>query len=249
MPGQPTSDAAFDLHRVCLHGIQFTYGIDLYLPGYGRKPPEKEPPPRFQRIQVSRPPPARASNGGAWFDCIYVGPKDDQTLKAALDTGAWKQQDLFYLPDLFSLYQEGIASLGEPPANAIILDKLLTIPFVHALAAPDGPAPAARPEMFMAIGPPSSKDRLGFLAVPYPQPPPGQVEVNFKATLTCKWKASPVPLEEDEEKNWIAISFDQFTPPERSSADYLARIQDCTVETATTCVEPTVTVNARDPSG
>lgn len=45
------------------------------------------------------------------------------------------------------------------------------------------------------------------------------------------------------------ISFDQFTPPERSSADYLARIQDCTVETATTCVEPTVTVNARDPSG
>jgi hypothetical protein len=102
------------------------------------------------------------------------------------------------------------------------------------LAAPDGPAPAARPEMFMAIGPPSSEDRLGFLSVPYPQPPPGQVEVNFKATLICEWKASPVPLEEDEEKNWIAISFDQFTPPERSSADYLAQLQACTVET---CVQ------------
>jgi hypothetical protein len=232
MPGQPTSDAAFDLHRICLHGIQFTYGIDLYLPGYGRKPPETTPPSRFQRIQVSRPPPARASNGGAWSDNIYVDPTDDDlTLEAALATGAWKRQDLFYLPDLFSLYQEGIASLGEPPANTIILDKLLTIPFVHTLAAPDGPAPAARPEMFMAIGPPSSEDRLGFLSVPYPQPPPGQVEVNFKATLTCEWKASPVPLEEDEEKNWIAISFEQFTPPERSSADYLARIQDCTVQT------------------
>jgi hypothetical protein len=236
MPGQPTSDAAFDLHRVCLHGIQFTYGIDLYLPGYGRKPPETAPPSRFQRIQVSRPPPARASNGGAWSDNIYVDAKNDRlTLKEALATGAWKRQDLFYLPDLFSLYQEGIASLGEPPANTIILDKLLTIPFVHTLAAPDGPAPAARPEMFMAIGPPSSEDRLGFLSVPYPQPPPGQVEVNFKATLTGQWKADPVPkIDEDEEKNWIAISFDQFTPPERSSADYLAQIQACTVET---CVQ------------
>ena len=236
MPGQPTSDAAFDLHRVCLHGIQFTYGIDLYLPGSGRKPPDTAPQSRFQRIQVSRPPPPRASNGGAWSDNVYVDPTNDNlTLTAALATEAWKQQDLFYLPGLFSLYQGGIASLGEPPANTIILDKLLTIPFVHTLAAPDGPAPAARPEMFMAIGPPSSKDRLGFLSVPYPQPPPGQVEVNFKATLTCQWKADPVQkIEKDEEKNWIAISFDQFTPPERSSADYLARIQACTVAT---CVQ------------
>jgi hypothetical protein len=93
-----------------------------------------------------------------------------------------------------------------------------------------------------------------------PQPPPGRVEVNFKATLICEWKGSPVPLEEDEEKNWIAISFDQFTPPDRSSADYLAQIQDCTVQTCVRfsdhdhrfppgyrSMEPTVT--ARDSSG
>jgi hypothetical protein len=233
MPGQATSNAVFDLLRVCLHGIQFTYGIDLYLPGYGRKPPEKEPPPRFQRIQVSHPPPARASNSGApaWDEDIYVGPEVDAlTLKAARAGGSWKPHDRFYLPDLFSLYQEGIASLGVPAQDTIILDKLLTIPFVHSLA--DGQSPAAASAMFMAIGPPSSKDRHGILSVPYPQPSPGQVEVNYKATLTCQWKTDlPRKLEKDE---WIAISFDQFTPPERSSADYLAQLQACTVET---CVQ------------
>ena len=102
------------------------------------------------------------------------------------------------------------------------------------LAAPDGPGPggAARDvhghRAAVERGP--ARIPLG----PYPQPPPGQVEVNFKATLICEWKASPVPLEEDEEKNWIAISFDQFTPPERASADYLAQLQACTVET---CVQ------------
>jgi hypothetical protein len=226
MPGQPTSDAAFDLHRVCQHGIQFTYGIDLYLPGSGRKPPDSEPPPRFQQITVARPPPARASGGGAWCDGIYIGPThDDLTLRKALETGRdWKGQDLFYLPDLFSLYWEGIASLGVPADDTIILDKQLTIPFVHTLAPPAGEAQAARPEMFMAIGPPPQQARLGFLSVPYPQPDPGQVEVNYKATLTCRWKTGP----ELKVGNWIAVSFDQFTPPERSSADYIAQIRACT---------------------
>jgi hypothetical protein len=237
MPGQPTSDAALDLHRVCQHGVQFTYGIDLYLPGSGRQPPATTPAPRFQRIQVAHPPPERASNvgGRAWYDSIYVDLKDDQaTLESALRDGSWRWQDRFYLPDLFSLYQEGIASLGVPADDTIILDKQFTIPFVHTLAAPDGQAPAARPEMFMALGPPLPKDRLGFLSVPYPQASPGQVEVNYKTKLTCQWKGSPLPQPEDDKKKWIAISFDQFTPPERSSADYLAQIQDCTVET---CVQ------------
>jgi hypothetical protein len=229
MPGQPTSDAAFDLHRVCQHGIQFTYGIDLYLPGSGRQPPDSEPPPRFQRIQVAHPPPDRASNVGrrAWYDGIYVDPDptDNQaTLESALGGGDWRGQDLFYLPDLFSLYQEGIASLGVPAENTIVLDKQLTIPFVHTLAAPAGEAQAARPEMFMALGPPLPQDRLGFLSVPYPQASPGQVEVNYKATLTCRWKTGP----ELEVGDWIAVSFDQFTPPERSSADYIAQIRACT---------------------
>jgi hypothetical protein len=230
MPGQPTSDAAFDLHRVCLHGIQFTYGIDLYLPGSGRKPPETTPAPRFQQITVASPPPARASNGGAWCDHIYIDPTDDVTLWSALETGDWKGQDLFYLPGLFSLYQEGIPSLGVPADNTIILDKQLTIPFVHTLAAPAGQGPAASPEMFMAIGPPLHQDRLGFLSVPYPQPDPGQVEVNYKTTLTCQWKTGPAL----EEGAWIAVSFERFTPPERSSADYLAQVQRCT---PSTCVQ------------
>jgi hypothetical protein len=232
MPGQATSDAALDLHRVCLHGIQFTYAIDLYLRRYDRQPPTTEPPPRFQRIQVARRPPDRASSvvGRAWYDSIYTDPNDDKaTLEVALGDGSWKRQDRFYLPDLFSLYQEGIASLGVPAADTIILDKQLTIPFVHSLAAPEGEAPAVQPGMFMAIGPPSSRDRLGFLSVPYPQPDPGQYEVNFKGTFTCQWKPGLDPeLREDE---WVAISFDQFTPPERSSADYLAQIQACTERT------------------
>ena len=56
------------------------------------------------------------------------------------------------------------------------------------------------------------------------------MEVNYKTTLTCQWRTGPTLKEGD----WIAISFDQFTPPERSSADYLAQIQDCTVRT---CVQ------------
>jgi hypothetical protein len=234
MPGQPTSDAAFDLHRVCQHGIQFTYGIDLYLPGSGRKPPDSEPPPRFQQITVARPPPDRASDGGKWDDQIYIDPADDRlTLRKGLQTGGWKQQDLFYLPGLFSLYQEGIPSLGVPAGNTIILDKQVTIPFVHTLAEPDGQAPATRPEMFMAIGPPPLHNRLGILSVPYPQSDPGQVEVNYKATLTCQWKTGIDPALEPGD--WIAVSFEQFDPPERSSADYLAQLQDCNEET---CVLP-----------
>ena len=235
MPGQSTSDAALELHRVCLHGVQFTFGIDLYLPGSGRKPPDTTPAPRFQRIQVAHPPPQRTSTvgGRAWQDGIYIDPADDEAIldESALEDGRWKRQDRFYLPDLFSLYQEGIASLGVPPADTVILDKQLTIPFVHTLAAQVGQAPAARPEMFIAIGPPPLQDRLGFLSVPYPQPMPGQVEVNYKATLTCQWKGGFLPELEHE---WIAISFDQFTPPERSSADYLAQVQRCTLST---CVQ------------
>jgi hypothetical protein len=66
---------------------------------------------------------------------------------------------------------------------------------------------------------------LGFLSVPYwnPVPWPGETvtrRVEYYATHTLKF---PDPLA----GSWIAISFDAFCPPERDSADLIARIGDC----------------------
>jgi hypothetical protein len=235
MTAQATSDAILDVRFICRHGIEFDRAIEPYLPsaepylpGYDRRAPTTVLPPRFEQIQVASPPPKRAARGAklAWQYGIYLadGGEFDPDKDAEL-----LRQGIHHL--------EGIPSLDVPDPENIILDKLLTVPFVHDVAAPAGQAQAAQsgggPAMLVTLGRQSPQDPPGFLSVPYPQPSRGQIEVNFRQTFICKWKEKTkhnfgLEIQNQATNNpWVAVSFDQFWPPERSSADFITQVQPC----------------------
>jgi hypothetical protein len=176
---------------------------------------------------VASPPPKRAGDLKLdWNEGIYLN--DGSEFNPDKD-GELLRQDIHHL--------EGIPSLDVPAPDTIILDKLLTVPFVHEVAAPSGQAQAAQsgggPAMLVTLERRSTQDPPGFLSVPYPQPSRGQIEVNFRQTFICKWTLKTknnfgIAVQNPDTMNpWVAISFDQFWPPERSSADFIAQVQAC----------------------
>jgi hypothetical protein len=69
-------------------------------------------------------------------------------------------------------------------------------------------------------------DQRGFLSGSYPQPPVEagrvtRVPVDFYGEYELRWSGT-LPA-----GTWVAISFDRFWPPERSSAEYITQVEDC----------------------
>jgi hypothetical protein len=105
--------------------------------------------------------------------------------------------------------QEGAVALGMPDPEDIVLDWWFSVPRARA-----------------TLTFPSPDGDIGFRSVPYwspPAPAPGQSttqQVEYFATHRLDWARTP-------RDPWIAISFDGFFPPERDSADLIARVGEC----------------------
>ncbi len=203
-----SSDAVIDVLRVGRDGVRFRVAVELHLPMFHREGPPKEALPTRHDIwvQAASPPPTR--DGDPWWDGVRVhdGTENGRPFKpTGLGPGqddGWKRHGVFCL--------EGIPSLDEPGPGTVVLDQGLTVPFEWGRQIP------FRREV----------DPRGFLSIPYPQPPVGEdgvndVGVNYFCECTLRWRKRLTP------GDWVAISFDRFTPPGRRSADYIAQVERC----------------------
>jgi hypothetical protein len=208
MPADHSSDAAIDVLRVCRDGIRFRFALELHVPRFHPEgPPGKALPTRYQWIQAASPPPTR--DGAPWEDGIRIndGTREDRAFRPTDPGGddAWRQYGVFC--------EEGAPSLDRPKPDTIVLHQRLAVPFEWARKIP-----------FHQKG-----VRLkGFLSVPYPLELPDDdvvdgvvyVGVNYFGEYTLAWTR---PLKQGA---WVAISFDDFHPPERGSADYIVQVEN-----------------------
>lgn len=205
----PSSDAVMDPVRACRHSLQFRLGVQFRLPD--RAPPSLESllPARYLRIQVASPPPRRI-DGSRWQDGLRVHDDTENGREFDASDPTWKQSGVFPL--------EGIAPLDQPPPETLVLDQWLAVRAV--------PPTAALTNTFtlMASSLPSVGTTNHFLSVPYPAPVVDgkQLEV-AGVTYYCQ---EVLPLTRGA-KDWIAVSFDRFWPPERASADYIIAVEAC----------------------
>jgi hypothetical protein len=102
--------------------------------------------------------------------------------------------------------QEGAVALDQPDPDSIVLDWWFRVP---RLAEPT--------EMTL----PGDGGPFCFLSVPYWHPEPNRpVKIDYVAEKRLTFTSAP-------RGEWVAISFDAFWPPERDSADLIARLDKC----------------------
>ena len=102
--------------------------------------------------------------------------------------------------------QDGASAFDQPESGTIVLDRWFSVPRTRQTMTFPGP------------------DRdFTILSVPYWKAPE-TAQVDY--FTTCRLDFTRV-LDEKEHGIWIAISFDAFWPPERDSADVIARLGKC----------------------
>lgn len=102
--------------------------------------------------------------------------------------------------------QEGAVALDQPDPDTIVLDWWFRVP---------------RLVQSMPMTLPGDGGPFCFLSVPYWHPGGSEpVTVDYYAEQR-------LPFAKEPRGDWIAISFDGFWPPERDSADLIARLGDC----------------------
>jgi hypothetical protein len=102
--------------------------------------------------------------------------------------------------------QEGAIALDLPKSDSIVLDSWFSVPRI-------------RQTMSLA----GADQDVAVLSVPY-WPGPETAHVDYFATHRMKFRTE---LTDTWCGEWIAISFDAFWPPERDSADLIARLSKC----------------------
>jgi hypothetical protein len=213
---QSSSDAAMEFVKVGRDGIRFCFGAELHLPEQPGQPPYEPPRPPDDALPVQHdrfwvtaasPPPNR--DGLTWEWGLLLNDPDADEPPPFRPTGAGSEESQKWRSWGIT-WVEGIPSLDKPAPETIILDQALPVPFEweREMTFDDGPDP------------------LGFLSVPYRQPyeyDPGltSVGVNYFAEFTLPW-STPLP-----QGAWVAISFDRFWPPDRTSADFITQVDDC----------------------
>ncbi len=119
---------------------------------------------------------------------------------------SWKKFAVFPL--------EGISPFGLPQPEKIVLDRWLAVPAV--------PPTAALTTAFTLIGPDDRTGTNHFVSASYPQPRADGVELKVAGVnYFCQHE---LPLTGDVGE-WIAVSLDQFWPPERASSDYVVAVE------------------------
>jgi hypothetical protein len=102
--------------------------------------------------------------------------------------------------------KEGAIALDTPKPDTIVLDSWFSVPRL-------------RQTMSLA----GADQDIAVLSVPY-WPGPETAHVEYFATHRLKF---PTELTDTARGTWVAISFDGFWPPERDSADLIARLDKC----------------------
>jgi hypothetical protein len=117
--------------------------------------------------------------------------------------------DEAFLPDGVSRpqveAQEGAVALDLPSPDNIVLDWWFRVPRLD------------EPKKMTLQG---EGGPFCFLSVPYWHPAADEVDVTYFAEKRLEFTTVP-------RGDWIAISFDGFWPPERDSADVIARLDEC----------------------
>jgi hypothetical protein len=157
--------------------------------------------------------PARTNPPPALFRRVQVAAPPPRRDGSRWETGLRVGQEPFHSyrlsepwPDVHA--QEGAIALGTPDPDSVVLDWWFSVPRVRETMAFPG------------------KDRVFcFLSVPYwnPVQAPGTTvtaQVDYFAIRRLNFTREP-------RGDWIAISFDAFWPPERDSADLIARLGEC----------------------
>jgi hypothetical protein len=199
---QGIKDGVLDFLSVTPGRIAFLLGVQFRDPRRAR--PNSLLTARYVRVQVASPPPSRV-DGTAWAKGLVVrgdGPFDPDNPPAHAPV----------------LPVDGIAPLGQPDPETIVLDRWLAVP-----ATPT----KAPPQTFTMTAPdPKAGEPMSFLSVRYPDPRPEGVPL---AEAAVDYH-NEVDIDLDREINiavhgvWIAVSLDRFFPPERASADYIVRV-------------------------
>jgi hypothetical protein len=204
------SDAAIEVLKVGRDGIRFRFGAELRLPGEKYEPPRPPsdalPVKRFW-VTAASPPPTR--DGLPWESGLLLNDPTAQGAPTAFQPTGRSQGGT----EKWQLYgvnwDEGILPLDEPPPGTIVLNQALLVPFEW--------------EREMVVN--RNPDPLGFLSIAYEQPDEKaestSVGVNYYGEYTLPWSKRLNP------GDWVAISFDRFTPPERKSADFITQVQPC----------------------
>jgi hypothetical protein len=102
--------------------------------------------------------------------------------------------------------QEGATALDQPKSDSIVLDWWFSVPRIR-----------------QTMTFPGADQDFTILSVPYWKGPE-TAQVDYFTTRRLDFTKQ---LDETQHGSWIAISFDAFWPPERDSADVIARLGEC----------------------
>ena len=156
---------------------------------------------RYLRIQAASPPPARV-DGTPWDDGLVVtgGGPFDRTAPPA---------DLKVDP------LDGVAPLGRPDLETMVLDRYLAVPAV--------PPTRALTRTFEIGTADRSIRPLTFLSAPYPD---ASIDGRRLAVAGVDYYyEGPIEFDHPAKDEWIAFSLERFYPPERASAEFIVRVQ------------------------
>lgn len=154
------------------------------------------------RLPQKNPPPAL-------FRRVQVAAPPPRRDGAQWETGLVVGREAFHpdgvsRPDVEA--QEGAVSLDQPDPDSIVLDWWFRVPRL-----------AESKEITL----PGDGGPFCFLSVPYWHPGSDEpVTIDYFAEKRLTFTSAP-------RGEWVAISFDAFWPPERDSADVIARLGEC----------------------
>lgn len=216
-----SSDGVMEPVRACPHLIQFRFGLEFRVPNRARASSGSPLLARYVRIQAAWPPPRRVDRSD-WRDGLVL--EGGRRFEAG--NKGWRSSGVLPL--------EGIAPLDQPPPATVVLDLWLRVPRVP-------PAEAATETFTLTLpGRKGSVEKANhFLSVPYPPPVvDGRMLAVAGVTYACRgelrWTRDLVDQGgKDAGKDYVAVSFDRFWPPERASADYIVVIENCGSSSAT----------------
>ena len=196
-----TPDGVVDLLGAGRQHLTFRFGLQWREPLLSARPPDWLLPARYIRIQAASPPPERV-DGTRWDDGLVV-------------TGGGRFDRDAPPTDLRVDPLDGVAPLGQPAPETIVLDRWLTVPAVP-------PTRALTRTFEIGTADPSIRP-LTFLSVPYPD-----ASIDGKRLAVAGvdyYYEGTIKFDHPAKDEWIAFSLERFFPPERASAEFIVRVQ------------------------
>ena len=192
-----TPDGVVDILGAGRLHLSLRFGLIWREPLLSTGPADRLLPARYLRIQAASPPPDRV-DGTLWDEGLVVtgGGPFNRTAPPA---------DLKVDP------LDGVAPLGQPDPERIVLDRYLAVPAV--------PPTRALTRTFEIGTADRSIRPLTFLSAPYPD-----ASIDGKRLAVAGvdyYYEGTIEFDRPAEDEWIAFSVERFFPPERASAEFI----------------------------